>query len=337
MRIEEAGEFGLIERIGRLVGIPDSAVILGIGDDAAAVQPSPGHLLLATTDSQIEGHHFLLERASPEKLGRRLAAVNLSDLGAMGGQPRWALVSLVLPPQLEVEFVERLYQGLVRELGRFGASIIGGNLAGGERLVLDLTLLGEVEPHQLIRRGGAQPGDVILVTGTLGDSATGRALLDAGLPVPGAETLVDAHLTPLPRVHEGQAIARSGLATAMADISDGLAQDLGHICGASGVGAVLMASTLPISAATQEIGTHLGLNPIGVALSGGEDYELLCTAPASSVGALVRLLERETGTHLTPIGHILPHSAGRLLEWSDGRREPLGDRGWQHFDPRSPN
>jgi thiamine-monophosphate kinase len=193
-----------------------------------SLTPTPGTLVLATCDSQVEGRHFLRSRIAPEHLGRRLAAVNLSDIAAMGGEPRWALVSLALPPETEVEFLEALYSGLVAELRRFGAAVVGGNVTGSGELLLDLTLLGEVRPEELLRRSGARPGDAILVTGTLGESAAGRALLDAGMDISAAPGAVQRHLTPEPRVEAGRALARSRLATAAIDVSDGFSQDLGR-------------------------------------------------------------------------------------------------------------
>lgn len=333
MKLDELGEFALIERIRGLVAGADPSLVLGIGDDTAALRPTPGHLLLATCDSLVEGRHFLRTQITAEQLGRRLAAVNLSDIGSMGGRPRWALVSLALPPDTAVEFVEACYRGLVAELGRFGAVIAGGNLTSAAEMILDLTLLGEALPERLMRRDGARPGDVILVTGTLGASAAGRAALEAGLHGPQIAPLLAAHLTPEPRVVVGQCIARSGLATAMLDVSDGLAQDLGHICDASRVGAIIEAARLPISHETRAVATQLGLDPQQLALAGGEDYELLLTAGAAHAAELAALIESGTGLPLTPIGRIVPASEGRSLQQPDGRQEPLAAPGWQHFAP----
>lgn len=331
MQIDELGEFGLIARIARQLGTGDASVIRGVGDDAAALRPRPGRLLLATCDSQVEGRHFLRSQISAEQLGHRLAAVNLSDIGSMGGQPRWALVSLILPTGIETAFVEELYRGLITELGRFGALIVGGNLSRGDRLVLDLTLLGEVDPALILRRDGARPGDAILVTGALGASAAGRAALGANLTGRQAEAAISAHLMPRARVREGMTIAATHVATAMADVSDGLGQDLGHICDASKVGAIVEAKDIPLAPATLAVAHQLGLDPLALALSGGEDYELLLTAPDSHVRELSARLQHTTGTPLTRIGHVETQAAGRRLRKSDGRLEPLPGRGWQHF------
>ena len=331
MRLEELGEFGLIDRIRRQVGNTGAAVVLGIGDDTAALRPNSGRLLLATCDCQVEGRHFVRDRITPEQLGRRLAAVNLSDIGSMGGEPRWALLSLVLPPSLDVAFVEECYGGLVAELGLFGAQIVGGNLAAGEQIVLDMTLLGEVAPEHMLLRNGAKAGDAVMVTGTLGASAAGRAALAAGLSDDEAAEALAAHLTPEPRVAAGQVIGRSGLATATLDISDGLARDLGHLCDASGVDVLLTVEHLPISPSTRWVAARLGLDPLRLALAGGEDYELLCAVPASAAIELAGIVRHETGLALTAIGAIRVAGSGRWLEQAGGQREHLGDWGWQHF------
>jgi thiamine-monophosphate kinase len=331
MQIGDLGEFNLIERLLQHVGEAGPGVTLGAGDDTAAIKPSTGMLLLATCDSQVEGHHFEQSQISPEQLGRRLAAVNLSDIAAMGGQPRWALVSLCLPPSTEIHFIEAVYRGLTAELNRFATRIVGGNITASELLMLDLTLLGEVPPSELLRRGGARPGDTILVSGHLGSSAAGRAALNAGLDSGAARVAIEAHLTPQPRVAVGRIVAASGFGTAMIDVSDGFAQDLGHICDASGTGAIVQATALPIAAGAQEVAIALGLDVLQLALSGGEDYELIVTAPADLTGELAGSVEREAGVVLTRVGTIVSRTEGRWLEQQDGRRVPLVARGWQHF------
>ena len=335
MQVGELGEFGLIERLLAQLGEAGAGIALGAGDDAAAIIPTPGMLLLATCDCQVEDRHFRRDQISPEQLGRRLAAVNLSDIAAMGGLPRWALVSLCLPPATQTAFVDGLYRGLAAELGSFGAQIVGGNLAAGALLTLDLTLLGEVAPAELMGRGGARVGDAVLVTGSLGSSAAGRAALEAGLTSAAAQRSVAAHLTPQPRVPAGRAIAAGGLATAMIDVSDGFAQDLGHICDASATAAVVTAAALPITPETLAVAEALGVDPMRWALGGGEDYELILTAPERSASDLVEVVEREAGVILTRIGTIVPPGDGRWLERVDGSRVPLTAAGWEHFAPGS--
>jgi thiamine-monophosphate kinase len=336
MQIEDLGEFPLIEQLLAQIGRSGPGVAVGAGDDAAALIPTPGMLLLATCDSQTEGRHFRRDHISPEQLGRRLAAVNLSDIAAMGGQPRWALVSLHLPPATEASYIEAVYRGLMRELEPFSARIVGGNMAAGDQLVLDLTLLGEIAPAELLGRTGAHADDLVLVSGSLGASAAGRAALAEGLSSPEAQATIEAHLTPRARVALGRAIAKTGLATAMIDVSDGFAQDLGHICDASRVGVRINAADLPLAAETHAVAHTVGADPLQWALTGGEDYELILTAPREAAGDLARIAERELGLALTPVGTILESKAERWLEDANAERTPLGTGGWSHFGSISP-
>ena len=331
-RIADLGEFGLIDRIHQSLRQPANGVVVGIGDDTAVLDTGGPRLLLATVDMQVEGRHFIRSRTPPELLGRRVAAVNLSDIGAMGGTPRWALVSLALPKSLPVRWVDRFYAGLDQMLGEYDAFVVGGNLSGGTRIVADLTLLGEVERQRLLTRGGARPGDLICVTGSLGRSAAGRAALDAGLSGADVANAVTAHLAPVPRVWEGQTLAAAGGVTAMIDISDGLAGDLGHICERSVVGAVVEAAQLPVADDTRAIAARLGLDPMQLAIAGGEDFELLFTAPPESIEQLRAAVADETGTAVTLIGEVRPLEEGRTLTGATGKAV-LDVGGWDHFRP----
>jgi len=358
-RLSDIGEFGLIDRIARRLPAPGEGVVVGIGDDTAALRLSGDRLLLATCDIQLEGHHFLRDKIAPQQLGRKALAINLSDIASMGGRPRYALVSLGLPKGLAVSWVDALYDGLQEEAARFGTSIVGGNITGSPLILVDVTLLGEVEEARLLRRSGARVGDRLLVTGMLGASGAGLAWLVAGgggaeeqggrgaeekrgggashlgTPAPPhlcteVDEVLAAHLTPTPRVAEGRAIGATHAATAMIDLSDGLASDVGHICELSNVGVRVEAARLPISSATRAVAEALGRDPVAFALFGGEDYELLLTAPAERVGELVAAVG-QTGTPLTDIGAIVPAAAGRTLLLTNGRTIPLEPGGWDHF------
>ncbi len=328
--VGELGEFALIDRIRRTLGdAPD--VVLGIGDDAAAVRPTPGKLLLATCDIQVEGRHFIKARIGPEQLGRRAAAVNLSDVAAMGGRPTHALVSLALPAGTEVEWVERLYDGLRDGFAEHGAVVIGGNLSGSSaEIVIDVTLHGEVDEHAMLRRSGARAGDAVLLTGDLGAARAGLLALDAGLSGGSADDAARAHLLPTARVDEGLAIAASGLATAAIDVSDGFAADLGHLCEASGTGARIFADRLPVSPAVRDVAAALGFDSLLAALHGGEDYELIVTCASEHADALIDAVRRTTGTPLTAVGEITEASGLRLVE-SGGNERSLDSAGWDHF------
>lgn len=333
LTVADVGEFGLIARLRQRFATGGIGVIRGIGDDTAAIQTHPGHLLLATTDATVEGVHFLRTTTTPRSLGRRALAVNLSDIAAMGGIPRWALVSLSLPAATTLAFVDDLASGLADEARQFGVAIVGGNLARSpDRLVLDLTLLGEVEPDRVLYRTGARAGDRLLVTGTLGDAAGGLAIVLGHVPAEtsGADRLIRRQLVPMPRIDAGRAIALTGLATAMIDLSDGLASDLGHLATENQLGAIVYADAVPISPELRQLAQVAGRDPLDWALHGGEDYELLLTAPANSIGALIAAV-RGVGVPLTEIGELtaLP---GLWLRQPDGQQVPLGSAAWGHFE-----
>jgi thiamine-monophosphate kinase len=332
--ITDIGEFGLIERIKKLVPESEFGVVLGIGDDTAAVDLGDGRLLLLTCDVQIEDRHFCRRWITPRQLGRRAAAINLSDIAAMGGRPTVALLSLALPPDLEVPFFDELTAGVAERLGQFGASLVGGNLSGSDHLlVVDLTLVGEVSTSSILRRDGAREGDALLVTGTSGDSAAGLAVLETGDPLLQQQfsALVERHLDPEPRVAEGRALADSGAVTAMIDISDGLASDLRHLCEASGLGAEIEEALLPRSETLELAATALGRDPLEFLLYGGEAYELLFTVAPERVEAAIKTVRQATGLTVTQIGRMLPEAGQRWLRRASGERVPLPARGWDHF------
>jgi len=335
VRVSQLGEFPLIDLVGQIVGVERPDIVVGIGDDVAVLGGTGDELILATVDSQVEGVHFLLDRITPFQLGRRALAINLSDIAAMGGTAQYALVSLALPVDTEVAWVEELYRGLRAEGDRFGVAVVGGNMArslGG--VFIDVCVLGRVRREQLLLRTGAKVGDWILVTGYLGDSAAGLSLLlDDRLSVADAdrELLIGRHLTPIPRLAEAAVIARSGLATAMIDLSDGLSSDVGHICERSRVGARVWAERLPISPAARQVAALTGRAPWRLALEGGEDYELCFTAPPGVAEELVAAVSRETGTPVTVVGEILPTGEGRWLVLEDGQEMHLEAKGWKHF------
>jgi len=336
MLIGDLGEFGVIERIARLLPAATADVVVGIGDDVAVLDTKGPRYLLATCDIQVENVHFLRQATSPYQLGRKVIAINVSDIAAMGGRPRWALVSLALPPDTAVDFVDKLYRGMTDQAQTAGLVIVGGNLSKIDHpMVIDLCLLGECDKECFLRRNGAQVGDAVLVTGTLGDSRAGlHLLLNPHLQVTDAarETVLAAHLTPQPRLEEGQLLADSGLVHAMLDVSDGALGDLRHICEASGVGATLALADLPISPACREVARASGVPAEDWALTGGEDYQLLFTAARHDVARIQGILAGRTGTAAQVIGQILPASAGITAVSPDGMvGSHSGAGGWDHF------
>lgn len=337
-RIKDIGEFALIGRIHDLLnkeGLRSERITLGIGDDTASFLPRPGYELLVTCDCLVEGRHFLPGHISPLDLGRRAMAVNISDIGAMGGQPLYALVSLGLKTDILIQDVEEMYRGFLLELNPFGASIIGGNLTqSGNGMFIDITLIGEVEQGKGLRRSGARAGDVILVTGYPGQAAAGLRLL---LQSPNDLNLLDHPLVklynaPSQRAHLGAAIAQAGLASAMIDTSDGFLGDLGHICVESNVGALLVKEKLPISDPLRQAALTLHQDPYDFFLGDSDDYELVVTCRMEDVD-LLRSIAARCGlpVPLTEVGRITAEAGGIVMILPDGSRHPVRSSGWDHF------
>ena len=328
------GEFRLIERLKQFA-IPGSGVLVGIGDDTAVLSSSPATVLLATCDGQVEGVHFLRDSTPAEALGHRALAVNLSDIAAMGGVARWALVALTLPEDVRVSWVDELYRGMSALANRHGVSIVGGNLArspGG--IVIDVTLLGEVPANQRLIRSGATPGDAVIVTGVPGESAAGlefvlRPELRRLVPIETYDRLLRAHLWPNPRLDAGRVLAHLGCISAAIDVSDGLAADLAHILHASGVGATIDATRLPKSEELVQLATAMDRDPVEFVVNGGEAYELLVTCPPDRWEEVVSVLD-QVEVPAARIGFIDRQSGLRLIG-SDGSITRINARGHDHF------
>ena len=338
------GEFGLLKRLRRTAPPPPPEVLLGIGDDACILRPSPGFALVATVDTLVEGEDFRWEWTPPEAVGYKGLAVNLSDIGAMGAIPRYALVALALPATTPVAVVDRLYQGLWKAAERAEVAVVGGDLSEAPRLVFTLTLLGEGEPERLLRRSMARVGDRIWVTGPLGKAAAGLRALKAGYRVDGSgergkkiplkirkafRETIQAQLYPEARYREGRTLAQAGLATAMIDLSDGLSSDLTRLAEESRVGARIFLASLPLDPSTVRVAATLGLDPFTLALGGGEDFELLFTSGKDP--AMVQNLLAEQGFRAPhQVGEIVPPEEGLLVVKPDGKEKPL-QGGFQHF------
>ncbi len=333
--VGEVGEFPLIDRIRKILpAAGDRDLLVDIGDDTAVIRIDRRRVLLITCDIQVEERHFRFAHITPYQLGRRSMAVNLSDIGAMGGKPTYALVSLGLPGDFPVKSYDLLFKGMRDELQPHGAWIVGGNLARTrDFLVVDVTLLGEADRSRVLTRGGARAGDRIFVTGSLGASGAGFQVLAAfgkRFP-PRYRDLVTRHLLPTPRVDLGRRIARAGIATAMIDLSDGVAGDLYHVCTRSGVGAQIHEDRLPLPERIGEIAKRSGKTVVDLALHSGEDYELLFTVPRRVPAEKVRSVVSGTGVAVTEIGTIVPREEGYRLVDSRGRKTPLVPAGWDHF------
>ena len=330
MKISEMGEFGLVEMIADVLGAGEpgegGGVLLDIGDDTAAWCTGRG-VELATTDTMVQDVHFRLETTSCRELGWKALAINLSDIAAMGGTPRYALVSLGLHPDTDAEEVAELYRGM-RDIGdSFGCRVVGGDTVGGPCMMINVTLIGEAPgPGCFMRRDAAKPGDLIAVTGWLGNSGGGFRVLNDGIDVPidVKGRLKEAHNRPVPRVREGQALLNAGVNAAM-DVSDGLMSDLPKMCVMSGLTARVSVVELPISADVKEV---FGAEAVGLASTAGEDYELLV---AGSRESLDRASE-EMATPLTIIGEMVEGDAGSVI-LLDENGVPIDSpkSGWEHF------
>jgi thiamine-monophosphate kinase len=333
MKLSDLGEFGLIHRIQKLSSRTAPGMVVGIGDDAAALTVSPNSLLLATTDMLIEGAHFDLSYTDFYSLGWKSASVNLSDIAAMGGLPRFCLTSLGIPSRVAVERISEFYRGFNALLRIHKTVLAGGDTCSSRNgLVISVTALGEVIKNRIVTRAGARPGDKIFVTGTLGDAAAGLELLKysvkrqgSGVQGSGIKKLMEKHLRPAPRVAEGRAIALSGCARAMIDVSDGLSSDLSHLCEQSGVGAVIHADKIPFSPELLKSTAHLKKNPLYYALSGGEDYELLFAVPPERVKRL-----RSLNIDITEIGETT-RARGLIIVDDKNRKKRLAATGYNHF------
>jgi thiamine-monophosphate kinase len=310
-------EKSLIKRI-RLRARGGRAVVTGIGDDCAVLRLPPGHELLVTTDFTIEKVHFRRDWHRPDVVGRRCLARGLSDIAAMGGQPRAAFLSLAVGSDVPQKWVDRFINGLLSLADEFKVPLAGGDTAESPVGILaDIVVVGSVPHGKAVLRSGARPGDRIYVTGELGGSAAALAQLAAGLPM-GSEA--GAHFRPKPRLAVGEWLRRRSLPSAMIDVSDGLSTDLEHVCKESHVGAEIEAGAIPLARVGQRKQRAVALE---LALHGGDDYELLFTS-SQSVPA------RVAGVRVTRIGRITRASGMRLLD-TEGRPRKLEARGWEHF------
>jgi thiamine-monophosphate kinase len=318
-RLADVGEFGLIARIASRAS-PGRAIV-GIGDDCAVLPGPPGRFTLVTVDMHVENVHFRLDRASPSHIGETALAVNISDIAAMGGDPRYALLSLAARPDTPVGVIDEIVDGIATMAARFEIQIVGGNVTSTDGpLCIDIALLGDVPEDEVVLRNGARAGDLLAVTGTLGRRSALRlareAAIDAVPPLP----------VPEPRVAVARRLAAAHLARAMMDISDGLAGDATHLAAASHVGIEVEAERVPVAEEAERYAGELGIEPLELALTGGEDYELLLALAPQDVER-AQQAARDVG--LTVIGRIVSEDEGLTL-LRRGQPQPLTG-GWRHF------
>jgi len=297
MKLKKLGETGLIERLAKYVK--------GIGDDCAVIRISKKRYLLITIDMLLEDVDFKLKEATPYQIGWKSLACGLSDIASMGGAAKYAVVSLGLPGKLSVEFVDGLYRGIKALAKRFDVEIVGGDTNASKKLVIDVAVLGFIQPDRLTLRSGAKPGDIICVTGVLGGSYKSKR-----------------HLTFVPRLNEARSLVKNFRITSMIDISDGLSTDLNHIAKESGVGACVYEELIPLSKDAKNV---------SAALNEGEDFELLFTMPLREAHRLARKGLGSNGVKITQIGEILDKKIGVKIIRPDGRVKDLKSKGFSHF------
>ena len=300
--IKSLGEFGLIHSLKRFQGLTPR-VVEGIGDDAAVLALDSKRYQLFTTDMLVEGVHFTL-REPAKLIGHKALACNISDIAAMGGIPTSAVISIGLPPGIAVRYVQDIYAGMAALARKFKVSLVGGDTVKADQLVINVALLGEVEKKKLILRRGARPGDMILVSGPLGNT------LKSG-----------KHLKFMPRLKESRFLVEYFKPSAMMDISDGLAGDLGHILKASGVGAVLDADQIPRNPGAT----------LDSALTGGEDFELLFTLPAAQGSKLMECAQARREFSFSPVGVVTDKVGACFLKETQGQLRPLLLKGYVQF------
>jgi thiamine-monophosphate kinase len=327
LKLKALGEFKLIDRI-REQAVKGEGVHRGIGDDAAVLDLPEGHQLLTSMDLLLEGVHFRHDWTNCEALGHKAVAVNLSDIAAMGGSPRYLYLGLACPDETKISDIDAFLRGVLDETSRYGVSLVGGDTCRSPGpWMISVTVEGSALRHQAIGRDGAQPGDLIMVSGTLGDSALALRLIEEDKQA--HTNLLKRHHQPVPQVVIGVLIGEYHFASAMIDVSDGLAGDLEHILQASQVDGLIEAAELPLS---EEFQVHLGNAPdlLELALYGGEDYELLFTV-APDKEPSVREFCAARQLRITTIGVISKGSGQLSLKDKTGEVRPILVRGYDHF------
>ena len=317
MKIKDIGEFGLIERIKNNVQLYSKDVVVGIGDDAAVLKYDKNDYLLFASDMLAENVHFSLNYSTPKQIGMKAIEQNVSDIAAMGGIPKFALISLALPNDINIDFVDRLYNGINKELKKYTISIIGGDVVQSKMLIIDVALIGFVEKRYLALRSNAKVSDLIFCSGDVGKSAVGLELLRSNIN----GKSIKKHLEPECRLSLSRRLVKIGI-NSMIDVSDGVASEVRHICQESGVGAVVYSGKIPISKNTINDSKKIKKNPLDFALYGGEDFELIFTA---SKNKLKRLKKYDVSV----IGEIVDRKYG--IKLIQGNKKLDLQSGFDHF------
>lgn len=338
-RLKDIGEEEIVKGLAEKFRARHPRLVKAIGDDTSVTLQKGGLALLATTDSLIEDTHFRLSYTPPYYLGRKALSISISDIAAMGGCALFFLVSIAMPPDTEKSFLDEIYRGIGECAKENGVIIIGGNTAKADKVMISTTVLGEAAEDKVIYRSGARINDIIYVTGTLGDSALGLEILNReglrAIKEGPYKKAVRKHLDPDPRIEAGGTLAGTRLTRAMMDISDGLALDLKRLCRESEVGATIELKRLPLSGDVKKF-LNESRTPrkdlIKLALTGGEDYELLFTSPERNAGKLA-LVSKRLGLQITPVGKITSKRGvdlTRVID-EDGKTVPVEHPGFEHF------
>ena len=324
----KTGENRLVEKITKALAFKGRASLaLGAGDDAALLKPRPGQELILTCDWSLEGSHFLRDKHPADSVGWKCLARAVSDVAAMGGEPLFFLLSLALPETHIGKWLDGFLRGLSRAGRRFRCQLAGGDTTRNDKILINVTVIGEVPIGRAVRRSGAKPGDLVYVSGRLGEAELGLGLLRRGRAINGRNIRwLKKHLYPEPRVALGRWLAGKRLATAMMDLSDGLSTDLSRLCAASGVGARIVVDKIP-KAVLSGKKSRIPFDLTELALHGGDDYELLFTIPLHQVG---RLPSAFLGLPLGSIGEVTREKQ-LLVVGPEGHAEKLAARGWDPF------
>lgn len=312
MKIKDIGEFGLVDRITKKP--KDKDVLVGIGDDAAVYKTEKG-LQVLTTDCLVEGDHFRREWFTPEQIGMKAIEINVSDIAAMGALPKYVLVELALPRDLDVEFVEKLYNGMWKVCDKYNIEIIGGNMTHCENIVISITLTGEVDKKNLCLRSSAKQGDFIFVSGHLGNGRAGLRLFQENLE--GFENVRKSYLEP--KAQLDTALKISAYANSMIDVSDGLAPEIKHICNKSKCGAIIYKDKIPIEDEVRDVARNLNEDEYDYALFGGEDFDLVFTVPKDKLNKVNGFL----------VGEITKSKEIKLS--FKGTEKEITESGYDHF------
>ncbi len=333
MKIKEIGEFGFIDRIRNGCLIRPDGVVQAIGDDAAAFQMPVDKLTLVTTDLLVERVHFLRDATTGFNLGYKALAVNLSDIAAMGGEAREAFISIAVPGDCDLAFLEDMYRGIRHLAKQHQVNLLGGDTTRSTTdLVINIGVVGSVPAKQMLTRDAAKPGDRIFTTGYLGDSRAGLHILLNGIDAenPSYQALLEAHLRPYPYLEEGRFLAAHPGVHAAIDVSDGTLSDLGHILGASRVGGRLWSTQIPFSSPLEQFAADFGFDAVDYALVGGEDYTLVVTVAADQAQNIQQMYAKQFDKPLFEIGEITD-STGLALVDAVGGVKSVKSEGWDHF------